>query len=71
VNEINQWAASLDGAKIPGGCEDCDAYQTLHVIDRGLTRLNIHHDDWCATYRRMQAEPASQADLTPAAEVDQ
>ncbi|MGK5112791.1 hypothetical protein [Geodermatophilus sp. CPCC 205506] len=65
MNEINRWAASLDGAKIPGGCEDCDAFQTLHVIDRGLTRINIHHDDWCPTYRRMR--PASGLPDQPAA----
>jgi hypothetical protein len=59
-NWINRWAAALDGARIPGGCDSCDAYQTVHVIDAGITRINVHHDDWCPTYRRWQtAEAAS------------
>ena len=49
---ITQWAASLDGARIPGGCDDCDTYQTLHVIDHGITSLRVHHDMWCLTYQR-------------------
>ncbi len=33
---LTQWAASLDGARIPGGCDPCAAYQTVHVIDHGV-----------------------------------
>ena len=57
-NWVNRWAASIDGAQIPGGCDTCDAYQTAHVIDRGITQIKIHHDDWCSTYAR----PLARAD---------
>jgi hypothetical protein len=50
---ITQWAASLDGAEISGGCDTCDAHQTVHVIDRGVTNIRVHHDQWCPSYQRM------------------
>ncbi len=49
---ITQYVASLNGAEIPGDCDDCDAYQTLNVIDHGITSLRVHHDMWCSTYQR-------------------
>jgi len=39
---------ALLGQKIPGGCDDCDAYQTMAQAD-GFYILRVHHDDWCAT----------------------
>lgn len=38
-----------DGARIPGGCQHCDAYQVVHADFFGpdLHRLSVHHDDWC------------------------
>ncbi len=54
VNALNRWAASIDGARIPGGCDDCHAYQTVHPVETGVTRIAIHHDEWCPTYQRMQ-----------------
>jgi hypothetical protein len=42
---ITQWAAGIDGANIPGGCDTCEAYQTVHVIDHGLITVRVHHDD--------------------------
>ena len=37
----------LDGARIPGGCDHCDAYQTAAAIDDGIYRVTVHHDDDC------------------------
>lgn len=37
----------LDGARIPGGCDHCDAYQTVEPLSPGVWSLGIHHDDWC------------------------
>lgn len=39
---------ALLGQKVPGGCADCDAYQTMHEVD-GVYVLGVHHDDWCPT----------------------
>ena len=32
---------------LPGGCELCDAYQTLTVIAPGVYGMAIAHEDWC------------------------
>lgn len=50
--------APLDGAQIPGGCDDCDAYQVIVANAYGLSgvsAIQIHHDDWCPTLARHQA----------------
>lgn len=44
---------ALAGQRIPGGCDDCDAYQTMQALD-GYTRINVHHDDTCPTLRAME-----------------
>jgi hypothetical protein len=52
---ITNMFGALDGAEIPGGCDDCDAYQTVRPITAGGWSLTTHHDDWCpwwTTYRR-------------------
>jgi hypothetical protein len=45
----------LDGAEIPGGCETCDAFQTVEPIEAGLWMIRVHHDEWCPTYARLRA----------------
>ena len=37
----------LDGARIPGGCEHCNAYQTVRAVSAGVWNITVHHDDWC------------------------
>jgi hypothetical protein len=53
---LNDSLAPIDGARIPGGCDDCDAYQTVTATygQRGISQIKIHHDDSCPTLRRMQ-----------------
>lgn len=36
----------LSGQRIPGGCPDCLAYQTVQV-NGGIHRITVHHDDTC------------------------
>lgn len=47
--DLNQLATALAGRKLPGGCDDCNAYQTLHPDPDHphITHLRIHHDDTC------------------------
>lgn len=49
TNDIHRLLASLDGLRIPGGCDSCDAYQDLatDAAVPGLTRLTVRHDDDC------------------------
>jgi hypothetical protein len=37
----------LEGSRIPGGCDYCDAYQTVEPAAAGVWMCNVHHDDWC------------------------
>lgn len=40
-----------DGARFPGGCESCNAYQTLKLVDRLEVRITTHHDKTCPAWR--------------------
>lgn len=44
----------LEGAEIPGGCDDCDAYQTVEAVQSGVWVLTVHHDDSCPTWMAIQ-----------------
>lgn len=44
----------LDGARIPGGCDHCNAYQTVTPVEAGMWNLRVHHDAWCPWYRARQ-----------------
>ena len=47
--------SSIGDSHIPGGCDLCDAYQTLEQAERGMHLLTIHHDDWCPELRAAEA----------------
>ncbi len=40
----------LEGARVPGGCDACDAYQTVMPIAAGAWSIAVHHDDGCPWY---------------------
>jgi hypothetical protein len=40
----------LQGAKIPGGCEWCDAFQTVEPIKAGAWKITVHHDPGCTWF---------------------
>lgn len=44
---IEDFIKHLDGARVPGGCEYCEAYQTAETDTFGIHHIEIHHDDWC------------------------
>ncbi len=50
-------ASALDhlaGRRLPGGCDDCHAYQTVEQQAPGVYVLLVHHDDTCPDYRAMR-----------------
>jgi len=54
-----QSSATLEatiGRQIPGGCEDCDAFQTVERMHPGVYVLHVHHDATCWTLRRIVRE---------------
>ncbi len=44
---------ALEGLRIPGGCDDCSAHQSVDASAAPFYRVNIHHDDTCPSYRAM------------------
>jgi len=44
----------LDGQRIPGGCDHCDAYQTVAPQAAGVWELLVHHDPTCPDYMAMR-----------------
>ncbi len=50
--------ARLESLRIPGGCEDCDAYQTVDASHAPIYRVTVHHDETCPNYRRMTVSEA-------------
>lgn len=53
VSDPLAFLAGLQGRRIPGGCEDCDAYQTVDRVAERITELTVHHDDTCPQFRAM------------------
>jgi hypothetical protein len=45
----------VEGSAIPGGCDTCDAYQTVETLTPGVHVIHVNHDDWCPTLRAMNA----------------
>jgi hypothetical protein len=43
--------SNLTGQEIPGGCDGCDAFQTVREEEPGVWVLVVHHDDDCRFYR--------------------
>lgn len=58
-NPVTDLIASLDGAQIPGGCGQCDAYQVVRAHAYGYQRIHmieVHHDDWCPVLARTRSQ---------------
>lgn len=47
MTNFDELFKKLEGDHIPGGCDQCDAYQVLEQLSPGVHALNIHHDDNC------------------------
>jgi hypothetical protein len=48
--------SGVAGREIPGGCEQCDAFQVMTEATEGVWSLVVHHDDWCPFLRARKAE---------------
>ena len=47
----------LDGAQVPGGCDECDAYQTTAPVSPGVWTVTVHHDQDCPAFAAMKNNP--------------
>jgi len=43
---------AMTGHRMPGGCDDCHAYQTIELAGPGVYVLAVFHDDTCPELRR-------------------
>jgi len=43
-----------DDIRIPGGCDNCNAYQSFDRSMAPIYRLIVHHDDTCPAHRAME-----------------
>ena len=43
---------AMTGHRMPGGCADCPAYQTITQHTPGVYVLAVFHDDTCPELRR-------------------
>ncbi|HEY5304559.1 MAG TPA: hypothetical protein VIJ86_10940 [Acidimicrobiales bacterium] len=46
---------SLEGSEIPGGCDQCDAFQRTSEVIPGVWSVTIVHDDDCPFMRAKKA----------------
>ena len=56
-NPVSAMIAALDGARIPGGCGYCDAYQVVQAAAYGHANIHVihvYHDDWCPKHGARQ-----------------
>lgn len=56
-NPISAQIAAMDGARIPGGCDHCDAYQVIDAQQGhpDVHMLRVFHDDDCPWLAARQA----------------
>lgn len=51
----------ISGLELPGGCDHCDAYQTLDRTGDQLWSMNVRHDDDCPWWIERQERTARRA----------
>lgn len=44
---LDDLAARIGDQRVPGGCDDCDAYQTMTRPSPGVFSVTVHHDSSC------------------------
>lgn len=52
IVDTRQAFEHLADQRLPGGCDDCDAYQTVTRAGGGLYVLTVHHDHTCPWLNR-------------------
>ena len=55
MTDFDELFKKIEGHQIPGGCDACDAYQTVESPSEGVAVLTVHHDDDCPFLRARKA----------------
>lgn len=55
---VTAMLAPLDGARIPGGCDACDAYQviTANAYGADFHYIAVYHDEDCPVLARKRGQ---------------
>jgi hypothetical protein len=48
----------LEGQEIPGGCDECNAFQTADPVKAGVWVISVHHDVACPVAARIERDSA-------------
>jgi hypothetical protein len=56
MSAFDELFRKVAGQQIEGGCDMCDAYQTVEAVSPGVHSLTIHHDDDCPILRASRAK---------------
>jgi hypothetical protein len=56
VSALDDLFSDVGNGQTAGGCEHCDAVQTMEQIEPDIYSLVVHHDDWCPFVRAKAAE---------------
>jgi hypothetical protein len=54
VHPITNLLGAMDGAEIPGGCDQCDAVQKVRMDSALVFIIDVFHDEDCPTLTAMQ-----------------
>jgi len=52
---LDDLLASFAGRRVPGGCDDCDAFQQMRKEADGVFVLAVHHGRGCPWLARPEA----------------
>ena len=55
MSALDNVFAELAERRIPGGCNDCDAYQRMTQAAAGLWVLGVFHDAGCPAHAAREA----------------
>jgi len=55
MSEIAEDLAALIGQRIPGGCDDCDAYQVMRR-EGAVFVITVAHDNTCPWLRAREEQ---------------
>jgi hypothetical protein len=56
MSAFDELFKKIEGESIPGGCDQCEAYQIVEELSPGVHSLNIHHDDNCPVLRASRSK---------------
>jgi hypothetical protein len=56
MSDLDDIFGEFHDRAVPGGCDSCNAFQTVETVRPGVHIIHINHDAWCVAYRSMNAE---------------